>query len=90
MIAETNANSSDKTRLTIGNTSRCIDSSCTGWYIDSFVGKYWIQCLDSKHNVNERGGREGTASTANSSNSNHHQMQMQPPSRLKEGNQNAS
>jgi hypothetical protein len=90
MTAETIENSSDKTRLTIGSTSRCIDSNCTGWYVDSFAGKYWIQCLDSKHNVNERGRREGTASTANSSNSNHHQIQMQPPSRLQEGNHNGN
>jgi hypothetical protein len=49
MTAETNQNSSNRIRLNIGNTSRCIDSSCTGWYVDSFVGKYWIQCLDPKH-----------------------------------------
>jgi len=37
----------------IGRTTRCVDSSCKGWLVDSFLGKkYWIQCIDPKHNTN--------------------------------------
>ena len=37
-------------RNIIGETAACVDSSCKGWLVDSFSGRYWIKCLDSKHN----------------------------------------
>jgi hypothetical protein len=37
-------------RNIIGKTTRCIDPSCNGWIVDSFSGKYWIKCIDPKHN----------------------------------------
>ena len=37
-------------RNIIGETTRCIDPSCNGWIVDSFSGKYWIKCIDPKHN----------------------------------------
>jgi hypothetical protein len=41
-------------RIVIGKTTRCVDPSCTGWLVDSFSsGKYWIQCIDKKHSVDQ-------------------------------------
>lgn len=40
----------DSSKAVIGQTSHCVDSSCKGWLVDSFSGKYWIRCNDPKHN----------------------------------------
>jgi hypothetical protein len=41
-------------RTIIGSTTHCVDPSCTGWLVDSFLGKkYWIQCLDKKHSIDK-------------------------------------
>jgi hypothetical protein len=41
-------------RTIIGKTTYCVDPSCKGWLVDSFLGKkYWIQCLDKKHSVDK-------------------------------------
>jgi hypothetical protein len=37
-------------RNVIGETTRCMHQSCNGWIVDSFSGKYWIKCVDPKHN----------------------------------------
>ena len=36
-------------KVIIGNTTRCIDSACKGWLVDTILNKYWIRCLDPKH-----------------------------------------
>ena len=36
-------------RFVIGHISNCVDTSCEGWLVDSFSGKYWIKCEDPKH-----------------------------------------
>ncbi|HEY9388006.1 MAG TPA: hypothetical protein VIP70_13275 [Nitrososphaeraceae archaeon] len=41
---------SNENRIIIGKTTICIDPDCRGWLVDSFSGKYWIKCLDPKHN----------------------------------------
>jgi hypothetical protein len=42
-------------RHIIGKTTKCVDAGCNGWLVDSFLGKYWIRCLDTKHNIGEEG-----------------------------------
>jgi hypothetical protein len=45
--------------IIMGEISRCIDPSCNGWYVDSFLGKYWIKCLDpSHHNQGQKNGEK--------------------------------
>ncbi|MGA9843906.1 MAG: hypothetical protein WBQ25_16500 [Nitrososphaeraceae archaeon] len=38
----------------IGEVSKCLLPLCQGWLVDTFSGKYWIRCLDPKHNNNQR------------------------------------
>jgi hypothetical protein len=45
--------SNKKSRNVIGQISSCVDSSCQGWLVDSFLGKYWIRCKDAKHIENK-------------------------------------
>jgi hypothetical protein len=38
----------------IGAINACVDPDCTGWLVDSFLGKYWIECLDARHNRDKK------------------------------------
>jgi hypothetical protein len=42
-------------RHIIGKTTKCVDTGCNGWLVDSFLEKYWIRCLDTRHNNGEEG-----------------------------------
>jgi hypothetical protein len=51
--SEMMAESRSELRNIIGETAACVDSSCKGWLVDSFSGKYWIKCSDPKHTPNK-------------------------------------
>ena len=38
----------------IGEVQKCLLPLCQGWLVDTFSGKYWIRCLDPKHNTKQR------------------------------------
>jgi len=38
----------------IGEVSKCLLPLCHGWLVDTFSEKYWIRCLDPKHDNNHR------------------------------------
>ena len=46
-------NNNNSTNI-IGQITTCVHPDCQGWLVDSFSGKYWIRCLDPKHNNNHR------------------------------------
>ncbi|HEY7082504.1 MAG TPA: hypothetical protein VH500_22675 [Nitrososphaeraceae archaeon] len=33
----------------VGTLYSCIDSNCSGWIVDTLTGKYWIKCMDARH-----------------------------------------
>ena len=33
----------------IGEVTKCLLPLCHGWLVDTFSGKYWIRCLDPRH-----------------------------------------
>ena len=51
----------NKEKHVVGTVDTCLDRNCTGWLVDSFQGKYIIECLDPRHDVIkkqvERGGQ---------------------------------
>jgi len=51
---ENKTNNSSFVNIVIGTISECLDSDCNGWLVDSIIGKYWVQCLDSKHNTSDK------------------------------------
>ena len=44
-----------ETRNVLGEISICLDTTCKGWLVDSFLRKYWIRCKDPKHNIDKVG-----------------------------------
>jgi len=46
-------------RNIVGEISTCVDSTCEGWLVDSFLGKYWIRCKDPRHIENKNSGSKG-------------------------------
>lgn len=41
----------------VGTLYTCLDSNCTGWIVDTIIGKYWIKCMDAKHNNQQDKGK---------------------------------
>jgi hypothetical protein len=38
----------------VASVSKCVTPDCRGWLTDVFAGKYWVRCLDPKHDNNHR------------------------------------
>jgi hypothetical protein len=38
----------------IGEVPKCLLPLCQGWLVDTFSEKYWIRCLDPRHNNQRR------------------------------------
>jgi hypothetical protein len=38
----------------IGTTTACVHPDCQGWLVDSILGRYFVECLDPKHNVTKK------------------------------------
>jgi hypothetical protein len=53
-------NEHSKTRVVVGTIPTCIDLECTGWIVDTIIGKYWIKCMDAKHTNQQDKSKEVT------------------------------
>ena len=53
MTENNKSDSSYRIGIIVGTTPECIHHDCKGWLIDSFSGRYWIQCKDPKHQQDE-------------------------------------
>ena len=38
----------------IGEVPKSLLPLCQGWLVDTFSEKYWIRCIDPRHNDNQR------------------------------------
>lgn len=70
-------------RTIIGKTTHCVDPSCKGWLVDSFLGeRYWIQCLDKKHAVNRNGNRKAGSFGGENQRADHDSIDTTPDSSI--------
>ena len=49
---------SNNFREVVAHVDRCIDQRCSGYLVDSISGKYWVKCLDPRHNVEKEQPRQ--------------------------------